>query len=228
MWELLLTIIKDFAFPKQCFGCSSWGNFVCKKCKLVLMLTQSQRCLVCSQSSLNGWTHPKCRGHLAPDRLISIFDYHNKLVSQLIISGKNSFVPDIFMELSEIAVEYLEIQNPKFYSFVLCPIPLTKHKKRWRGFNQSQIISQVFSRHFTLALDQVVKKIKMTKEQKLLNKIQRADNLKNSFEFTGGSVPKYVILIDDVTTTGATFLEATRVLKKAGVKSVWCLALAQD
>lgn len=35
------------------------------------------------------------------------------------------------------------------------------------------------------------------------------------------------VLFDDVWTTGATMKEATEVLKKAGVKKVWCLTLAR-
>ena len=35
-----------------------------------------------------------------------------------------------------------------------------------------------------------------------------------------------VFPVDDVATSGATMLEAAKVLKKAGVKSVWGLTLA--
>jgi predicted amidophosphoribosyltransferase len=37
---------------------------------------------------------------------------------------------------------------------------------------------------------------------------------------------KVYIIIDDVTTTGATFLEAKRALKEIGAKNILCIALA--
>ena len=40
------------------------------------------------------------------------------------------------------------------------------------------------------------------------------------------NIPKQIILIDDVLTTGTTFIEAAKTLKKAGVNKVICLAVA--
>lgn len=41
------------------------------------------------------------------------------------------------------------------------------------------------------------------------------------------SIPDSILLFDDVWTTGATMREATKLLKKAGAKRVWCLVLAR-
>ena len=50
----------------------------------------------------------------------------------------------------------------------------------------------------------------------------------NAFVWRGQIVPERVVLVDDVFTTGATMQEAAKVLKQAGVKEVWGLALARD
>ncbi|HMQ02210.1 MAG TPA: hypothetical protein PKD79_04075 [Candidatus Doudnabacteria bacterium] len=228
MLTILSETIKDVLFPKQCFGCRSWGLFICENCRTQLANHKFLRCIICQKPSLGGWTHPKCRGKYRPERLITIFDYQDEVISQLINTGKLALVPDIFLELTETAYARVNVVQPNLWSFVLCPIPQTKSKTRWRGFNQSELIAQVLSLKLNLVVDRALIKIRFTKQQKELNKLGRAANLKNAFRFTGGSIPTEVILVDDITTTGSTFLEASKVLKRAGVHTVWCLALAQD
>ena len=67
------------------------------------------------------------------------------------------------------------------------------------------------------------------KQQKKLDKQARQTNIQNAFRLINNqALPKSVLLIDDVTTTGATFKSATKIFKQAGIEQVWCLALAQD
>ena len=163
-----------------------------------------------------------------PDRLISIFDYKNGLINKIINTAKLGLVSELFVELTESAVISLKISD-QASKMTLCPIPLTRSKQRFRGFNQSLIIAKIFSNHFQIPIDAFLVKSKSTKQQKLLNKEQRRTNLFNSFSIPNKkSLPKHVLLIDDITTSGATFLEATKTLKLAGVQTVWCLAMAQD
>ncbi|HAG27478.1 TPA: hypothetical protein DCG61_01695 [Patescibacteria group bacterium] len=228
MFDEIEIMIKDLIFPKQCFSCRTWGNFICSECESGLKVQTFQRCIVCQKPSLSGWTHPKCKKRYAPERLISIFDYHSKVVSSLINTGKSGLVPEIFSDLAFIAARKIKIRDEQIWKYILCPIPQTKSKARWRGFNQAELIARVLSKHFSLAVDNILVKPKATRQQKELNKEQRASNLRSAFSVSLGPIPKQVILVDDITTTGSTFLEATIVLKRAGVKSVWCIAIAQD
>ncbi|QQS22658.1 ComF family protein [bacterium] len=176
-----------------------------------------------------GYTHADCKTDHTPDRLISIFKYQDKLVSKMLNTGKIGLISDLFFELASIGFEKVDVRYQSLDKFVLCPIPLTRFKKRFRGFNQSYIIAQIFSWRFNLAIDPVLIKSKSTRQQKQLNRQQRQENLTESFSISDPSyLPRQVLLIDDITTTGSTFIEAARELKANGVKTVWCLALAQD
>lgn len=147
----------------------------------------------------------------------------------MINTGKIGLISDLFSELASIGFKRVRIEHAALDQFVLCPIPLTKFKKRFRGFNQSYIVAQIFSWRFNLAIDQILIKSQSTKQQKQLNRQQRQTNLSGSFAINDPSyLPSQVLLIDDITTTGSTFIEAAKTLKTAGVKTVWCLALAQD
>lgn len=138
-------------------------------------------------------------------------------------------VPDIFAELAEISSTFIEDPEKILNSFALCPIPARRSRIAYRGFNQSQVIAHTLSVKWNLVLDRLLLKNKTTKQQKHLKKNERRQNLKGSFGLADNrGLPRKAILIDDITTTGSTFLEASKVLKMAKVKNVWCLALAQD
>ncbi len=226
-------IFNDIVFPKQCLNCRAFGLFFCKDCRKILTTIVDQRCIICQQPSKYGFTHLQCQNDLAPtstpDRLITIFDYHDPLISKAFNTAKLGLVSELIVELAEISCKKLIVQDQSFTNFVFCPIPLTRFKKRFRGFNQSELITQIFAQKFNLPIDQVLIKSRSTKQQKLLNKERRGKNLENSFSVTEAfGLPSHVLLIDDVCTTGSTFIEAAKVLKQMGIKQVWCLALAQD
>lgn len=192
-------------------------------------MTVEQRCIVCQLPSRYGFTHEYCHTNDSPDRLTTIFDYRDKLVSKIINTTKLALVSELVTELSLVAVNKIGVENMEINNFVLCPIPMTRLKRRFRGFNQSELITKVFAQELNLPIDPLVAKSRSTKQQKVLNKEQRQKNLQSSFKILyPESIPSNVILIDDVSTTGSTFIEVAKTLKTAGVKNVWCLALAQD
>ncbi len=70
-----------------------------------------------------------------------------------------------------------------------------------------------------------------TKTQQGLPRAERLKNIRNSM--TAGPDAKKIagrvcIVVDDVTTTGATFEEAKRALRQAGARAVHCIALARS
>lgn len=219
----------EWLFPAQCFSCHKWDSHLCHDCQSLLIITQHQRCIVCQQPSLYGFTHPKCYTVNKPERLISVFPYSNPLITKMINNGKLGLSKIVFSELARVATTKIVIRNQSFQKFTLTPIPLSRAKKRFRGFNQSELIAKVFAKQFNIPIDNLLKKTKTTKQQKSLNKEGRAKNILSAFSLKSlESLPSHILLIDDVTTSGATFLEATKTLKKAGIKTVWCIAIAQD
>ena len=69
-----------------------------------------------------------------------------------------------------------------------------------------------------------------TKPQQGLERHNRLKNLQNAMSVADPSKVKrrVCIVVDDVTTTGASFAEAKRALKEAGASEVRCIALAQS
>jgi competence protein ComFC len=231
------SLVVDTLFPVHCLGCNQEGLFLCLNCQNKLQRLTHQQCIVCQMPSANGLTHELCKkdntsANKTPSGLISVFDYHDPLLAQTIIWGKYKFLPDAYRLLAKLMIQYLKdnhydglVDNP-----VLCPIPLAKERSRWRGFNQSEIIAQELSKEFGWLIVNVIRRIKNTKTQKDLTKTERLANIANSFSVIDPAAIKdrNAILIDDVVTTGATLLEASRSITKAQTNSVWCLTLARD
>ena len=76
---------------------------------------------------------------------------------------------------------------------------------------------------------QALKRTKLTAEQQKLDRARRLKNVKGSMEADPAVVAGRVcVVVDDVTTTGATLTEAKRALKEAGALRVHTVALAQS
>jgi ComF family protein len=116
---------------------------------------------------------------------------------------------------------------------VFVPIPLHPSRRRPRGFNQAEIIAKVLSKRFTIPVrTDILKRVRKTVPQvEMKNRQERLSNMKGVFMVNNKNISKVkqstVILVDDVYTTGATMQSACEALKRAGVKTVWGLTIAQ-
>lgn len=228
-----LNIIADVFYPKYCFGCQRGGSYLCKFCMSQIPALAKTVCVVCNKQSKNGFTHPECKTNLAPDRLLSAFPYQYSTVSEMIITGKYYFIPEAFAVLGALAADRLfalphdNSPPPELSGFYICAIPLHPTKQRWRGFNQSEIIARTIAQGLHLQYLPILQRTKNTRTQKDLHAIARQTNMQNAFACPTPA-PEKIILIDDVSTTGQTFLSASAALKQAGAQTVWCLSIAKD
>ena len=115
--------------------------------------------------------------------------------------------------------------------FLLIPIPITAERRHERGFNQSEYIAKSVlendTHHALLYAPQWFQKIKETPSQSHSeSKKERMENLVGCFEADPRVEGKYVILIDDVVTTGSTLSEARNTLLSTGAKDVFAFTIA--
>lgn len=171
------------------------------------------------------------------DSYFYIFNYDNKLVKDALYYIKNKkeqmlletfglILSDYLLE--ELGERYLldEIESP-----VLIEIPTEKDRQGKRGYNPSKLIAEELSRQSGIAyVPNVLQKIIRTEPQKSLQRNKRLTNMRGSMSVSkniGDRIKNnFIIVVDDITTTGATLEEAKRALKKHGVKKMLCVALA--
>ena len=192
-------------------------------------------CLVCNRASIDGLTHPRCRGRYVIDGAFAAISYKG-IAKKLIYSFKyKPYLSDLKTSLVDLFYESI-IQNEIFQKAyetkpILVPIPLYKKRLKNRGYNHAGILAKGLSEKLGLENLNLLERIKETKSQFGLKLKDRKENISGAFSLVPNiPVSQYpnILLLDDILTTGSTLFEAARVLKKNGVKKVFGLALARD
>lgn len=123
---------------------------------------------------------------------------------------------------------------------ILVPIPLFAAKHRKRGYNQAEILAEGLAKRglapqgigqkTDLPVMNVLIRTKQTVSQFTLDREKRKINMQDAFalkkENKDDIKDSSVLLVDDVVTSGATMIEAAKILKRAGAKTVFGITLA--
>ena len=174
--------------------------------------------------------------------VVALFDYSHPLVKEIIWQVKYDGNTTLAGRLGEILfdtiVEELEERGilsnlSKSRSAILIPMPISGKRRFERGWNQAELLCQAIKRSDTGNIlkyipGQLVKFRHTESQTKTANKSERRRNLEGSMRVLNplSLAGRFVVLIDDVTTTGSTFAEARRALRESGVKKILCIAVA--
>ncbi len=224
----------DLFFPKTCVICHRFGGYLCTDCFAKVSFDVKMICTICNQPSIDGLTHPSCKGKNIIDGVFCGVSYKH-VVNQLIYAFKyEPYVRDLAKTLAELMYESL-VQKEVIGSLltekngILVPIPLHRRKLNRRGYNQSELLAKKFALLSGMPVLRVLDRVQSTKPQFGLSKEERKKNMRDVFALKKKlDGRKTVFLIDDVMTTGATLLEAARALKRNGVREVYGLCLARE
>lgn len=128
-----------------------------------------------------------------------------------------------------LAEQLLEIAGEELGRPLLIPVPMHQSRLSERGHNHTELLCKAALEHLPNMFDyapNALKRIKPTPEQQKLTREGRLNNLKDSMRADASVSGRVCVVVDDVTTTGATFAEAERALKAAGALRVHTVALA--
>jgi ComF family protein len=228
-------MIIEHLLPAQCLLCRLPSNnkLICRYCQNALLQDRPccQRCgLPLSESQ------PFCGDCLKQPhfftQLHALADYKKpysmllkkfKYTKQLI---NGELLADLLIQSITRNISRQQLAQIDY----LLPVPLHKQKHQQRGFNQAQLLAEKISKQLQLPLLlDAVKRQKYTNAQEGLSLPKRKNNLQDAFITTSKQQTKlsgsYIVIIDDVVTTGATVNSLCQVLLHAGVQrvDVWCL-----
>jgi ComF family protein len=235
--------LLDLIFPIECLACGSPGRWICPECFRKIRILAGQTCFVCKRENIFGRFCRSCRVDYALDGIWLATDYEQKLVAAAIKNLKYRFVKDLSADLAKILALFLrqmadlqtEQKSPKTLSdlnrILVIPVPLHPRRLRWRGFNQAGLIAEKLADILGCSYgDNVLVRSKYTAPQTKLDEAERRANIKNCFALAPGAQSikdRSILLVDDVITTGATVEECAKVLKRAGAREVYALAIAK-
>jgi len=212
--------VLDLFFPIECLGCGAAGEWLCQRCHSKIKI------------NLNGGFSQI--GEIQNlNQLWVVADYHQPLLEKVLHSFKYRYLTNLGEELGELLVEFLnhELAKNQTLGFdLVIPVPLSKKRKLWRGFNQSEILAKKISQQFGWPLEvTALARRYNTRPQVGLKARERLINIRGIFSANKNQLlkNKKILLVDDVITTGATMQECAKVLKQAGAKEVWGLVIAQ-
>jgi ComF family protein len=112
---------------------------------------------------------------------------------------------------------------------LVVPLPLSRRRRRERGFNQAELLAETIATHLgALLRPRGLRKVVDTPPQAGLSRAQRRRNLDGVFRAAERVVRgRRVLLVDDVLTTGASLSEAARTLRRAGARRVDAAVVAR-
>ena len=207
-------------FPRTCLGC---GDPVltdvpfCDDCMPGFCELLYEECPNCGQTPMNC----KCLGD---DRFL--FFYRTELSKSIIHDFKHFGNHCAYTFLGNMI--YNRLKYEKKFDCVLYPLRSAENIFRY-GFDQMKATSDVVAELFGIPSLGALKRIRKSKEQKLLSADQRTENVKNLFEADADILKrmKRVLLLDDVRTTGSTLRACRKALRAVGIKEIVSFAVCK-
>ena len=202
--------LLNLFFTDKCLFCYKAGSLFCRNCL--------EHCEPLENSRYFLTEGP---GDL-PLEVFSCFVY-DSIVRQCIKKAKYGARRFAALKtLSHLGASYAYNLGARYQGYTAVPIPLIIKKARIRGFNQAEIIAKITTRKFGIKTDcSLLYRYKDTQVQYNFDRKQRFLNLKDVFRGNPGKIRgKKILLIDDICTSGATLLEAAKIMKRCGAVEV--------
>jgi len=175
-----------------------------------------------------GATTRPCRSQSSLSRVRALGLYRTPfpgLVHALKYSSKTRLALTLGHALAALAGQDTELAAAD----AVCAVPLHPARLRERGYNQSELLAQVVAADLGKPLVSPIVRRKNTRTQTAIQSEQeRIENLRDAFAVKPGVklAGQQLILVDDVTTSGATLDAAGKRLLAAGASAVLGLVVA--
>lgn len=216
----------DWLYPPQCVGCSCPGARWCLACQEQVELVSAPLCQCCGQPLVQDGLCVLCQtaapAYTALRSWAVYADPLRKAVHRL------KYMGDIALgeALARPLIDFLHDLNWPVEWVV--PVPAGSARLSARGYNQASLLARPLALAENLLYKpQALYKTRDTRSQVGLTAAERRENIQNAFAAAVSVKDRILLVVDDVTTSGATMQACAQVLRDAGAKAVYGLTLAR-
>ncbi len=229
--RMVFSGVWDLVLPGICMACGRHAPAaagLCDQCNLRLLnLVGLAYCPRCG-TTLGPNIPPRedgCRacGHLLPRfaQAVRLGPYApplRRLVQRLKYHNRDAMA----RRLGDMLADAVMMRCADVDFDVAVPVPMYWRRRVARGYNHAAVLARFAGHRLGLPVHNELRRVRNTPPQVNLPRTRRIENVKGAFEVSSARAVRgaRVLLIDDVTTTGATANEAARTLLSAGASSV--------
>lgn len=236
----LLRGAVDFAFPDRCLACGALGpdrdRRLCVDCRARVSPLPAPSCARCAMPVARPLGKRKaarcaaCRSSPPPFRRTVAGAAYDGVVRDLVLAlkfGRDRLAALPLAALLAAAIRRADLGAPlRPGADAVVPLPLSRRRRRERGFNQAELVARAVARALGLPLrPSWLARLRDAPPQSLApTRVARRANVAGVFlarvPLRPGRRAPRVLLVDDVMTTGATVEAASRALRAAGCAEV--------
>src|ERR1035437_2316140 len=214
------TTLLDLALPASCAGCAVEGTVLCDSCRLTLdarlelppgvpLGLPAQMPLPLAQLE---WCAP-------------FTGVVRAALHQLKYSGEQRLAEPLGRALAA------RWRAAGVGGGLLVPVPVHAHRARQRGYDQAVLLAKETSRHLEMPCLPALIRTRATAPQFDLGRRARMGNVAGAFATAGPAERRavegaWIVLVDDVATTGSTLVACAGTLYEAGAVAVSALPVA--
>jgi ComF family protein len=213
--------LLDLAFPAKCVGCGTEGTPICDRCRpgLFARLGRPGGALIGLPSAI-------------PPPLVQLewcapFEgLVRSSLHALKYGGERRLARVLGAALAD------RWRHAGAGGDVLVPVPVHRDRERQRGYDQAVLLARSAGADLGMPVAACLERIRATTAQYELGRHMRAANVARAFRVRPGTAwsvaGAWVVLVDDVATTGATLASCAHALLEAGAIAVSAVTVAKE
>jgi competence protein ComFC len=217
----------DLLYPPRCGGCDKKGERWCSECQRQTQTLQGTLCRICGLPIEKAGTCVTCAKHPPTFQALRAWTAFEGPIRKALHQIKYHRDPSLADDLAQNMLPFWH--TLQWQVDVAVPLPLGNKRRESRGYNQAEFLTLPLAVRLNWDYQpQALTRSRETRTQVGLSAFERRTNVAGAFLAQPALVSgKSALLVDDVSTTGATLASAAQALLQAGATQVYAFTVAR-